>query len=107
MSTCIALGAYTTTMFALMAIYSKTALGMGLQAEFYQFFDACAPFRLLGFQSFSLTIVLYNASWVLCLLLNYEGPLRWVMAAPAFVVGVTGLYHYNMIINLAATFVYS
>lgn len=107
MSVCVALGAYTTTMFALMAIYSKTALGMGLKGEFTQFFNEMAPYRGWGFQAFTYTILTYNISWVLSLILNYEGRLRWFMASPAMVVGLVGLYHYNSIMGIAGSIIFS
>lgn len=107
MSFSVALGAYTSTVFTMMTIYSKTALGMGLQEKFTRFFDSCATFRLWGFRSFIGTILLFNASWVLSLILNYEGELRWWMAAPAIVVGIVGLFHYKTIMDLAGALIFS
>mmetsp|Transcript_7908 Transcript_7908/g.14562 ORF Transcript_7908/g.14562 Transcript_7908/m.14562 type:complete len:208 (-) Transcript_7908:429-1052(-) len=106
MSISVALGLYTTTIFTLMSIYSKTALGMGLQSDYNKWFDACWPYRKWGFLSFLGTIVTFNASWILSLILNYEGEIRW-LALPAIVVGLVGLYHYNSIIGLAGAIIYS
>jgi hypothetical protein len=102
-----ALGLYTTIVFTLMAIYSKTALGMGLQEEYLEFFDKCAPFRLAGFRAFIGTLMTYNVSWVLSLVLNYEGDIRWWLALPAVMIGVTGLLHVNSIMGLASSIIYS
>ncbi|KAL7537201.1 hypothetical protein ACHAXR_009736 [Thalassiosira sp. AJA248-18] len=102
----VALGAYTTTVFALMSIYSKTALGMGLQKEYLDFFSACAPYRVSGFASFIGTLATYNIGWILSLILNYEGEIRWWIALPAVIVGVIGLIHYRSIIGIAGATVY-
>lgn len=107
MSFSVALGAYASTIFTIMAVYSKTALGMGLTEKFTQFFDSCATFRLWGYRSFLGTILLFNASWVLSLILNYEGELRWWMAAPAVLVGIVGLAHYKLIMDLAGALIFS
>lgn len=103
----VALGVYTTTIFTLMTIYSKTALGMGLQSEYIKFFDACARYRLSGFKSFLGTLFTYNIGWILSLILNYEGNLRWWIAFPAILVGLFGMFHYHSIIGLAGTILYS
>lgn len=107
MSLSVALGAYTTTVFTLMTIYSKTALGMGLTSEYHEFFGSCAPYRLSGFQSFLGTLLTYNLGWILSLILNYDGELRWWIALPAILVGLVGLFHYTQIISLAGSILYS
>mmetsp|Transcript_20831 Transcript_20831/g.45231 ORF Transcript_20831/g.45231 Transcript_20831/m.45231 type:complete len:206 (-) Transcript_20831:261-878(-) len=106
MSISVALGLYTTTIFTIMSIYSKTALGMGLQSDYNKWFEACAPYRQWGFRSFLGTILTFNASWILSLILTYEDDIRW-LALPAIVVGLVGLYHYNSIIRLAGAIIYS
>jgi hypothetical protein len=101
------LGLYATTMFTLTTIYSKTALGMGLQDAYLEFFDKCAPFRLAGFRAFIGTLITFNMSWVLSLVLNCEGEIRWWLALPAVMIGVAGLLHVNSIMGLASSIIYS
>lgn len=107
MSLSITFGTYTATVFTLMTIYSKTALGMGLQSKYIEFFDSCATFRLWGFRSFLATLFTFNMGWLLSLVLNYEGEFRWWIALPALFVSIIGLAHYKMIISLAGSIIYS
>ena len=107
MSLCVALGSYTTTIFTLLTIYSKTALGMGLQGKYLDFFDKCALYRESGFQSFIGTILTYNIGWILSLILNYEGNIRWLMASPAIVVAWVAVFRYKSLISLAGNILYT
>ena len=70
MSACVALGTYTTTIYTLLAIYSKTALGMCLQTQYLKFFDKTALFRQWGFRSFIGTILTYNFGWIMSVFLT-------------------------------------
>lgn len=103
----VALGAYTTTVFTLMTIYSKTALGMGLQSEYNTFFDSCAPYRILGFRAFLGTLFTFKMCWILSLILNYKGEARWWIALPAIIIGSVGLFHFRSIMGLAGSILYS
>lgn len=103
----VALGSYATTVFTLMSIYSKTALGMGLQDEYLEFFEKCAPYRRTGFRAFLGTLLVYKMSWILSLTLNYEGDIRWWFALPAAAIGLVCLLHLRSIMNLASTLLYS
>lgn len=109
MSLCVALGTYTTTIYALLAIYCKTALGMNLQTQYLEFFDKTAFFRLWGFRSFVGTILSYNLGWILSVILTYDDndDSRWWMAMPAIVVGIIGLIHYRGIVKIASSMLYS
>eukprot|EP00581_Thalassiosira_minuscula_P008777 CAMPEP_0183702404 /NCGR_PEP_ID=MMETSP0737-20130205/514_1 /TAXON_ID=385413 /ORGANISM="Thalassiosira miniscula, Strain CCMP1093" /LENGTH=166 /DNA_ID=CAMNT_0025929003 /DNA_START=53 /DNA_END=550 /DNA_ORIENTATION=- len=62
-STSVSLGAYTTAVFTLMTIYSKTALGMGYQSQYNEFFESCATYRLWGFYAFLGTVMTFNLGW--------------------------------------------
>lgn len=106
MSLSVALALYTTTVFALMSIYSKTALGMGLEGDYLEFFDALAKFRQSGFRSFVGTLNTFNLCWMLSLILRYDAPLRWYIPIPAILVGIVGMKHYNFIMKLAGDMIY-
>ena len=107
MSLSVALGAYTTTIYALLAIYSKTALGMGLQEDYIKLFDQFAFYRQWGFRSFIGTILSYNVGWILSLILTYEGEVRWFIAGPAIFIGLVGLFQYRSIMSLAGSILYA
>ncbi len=103
----IACGIYTTVVFTLMDIYGKTALGLGLNDSFVDFFNACAQYRQYGFYSFLSCLLTFNVGWLISVLLSYEGKMRVMMAAPAFVLGIVGMIHYREIFNLASTLIYA
>jgi hypothetical protein len=71
----------------MITIYGKTALGMGLQSKYIEFFDSMARFRVSGYKSFIWTVITYEIGWVLGLVLNYDGDedgrVRWLIALPA------------------------
>ena len=103
----VALGTYTTLVFTMMSIYSKTALGMGMETKFVEFFDATAKFRLSGFRAFMGTLVTFSIGWILALILCHEGEMKWWVAVPAVLIGIMGFAHYNEIIHLATTLIFS
>jgi hypothetical protein len=107
----VALGTYTTTMFTMIIIYSKTALGMGLESKYLQFFSSVAKFRLSGYRAFIGTVWSYQIAWIIGLVLNYdsreERNIRWLIALPAMVIGFVGLAHLKSISSLAGSILYS
>lgn len=107
MSISIACGSYTTVVFALLSIYSKTALGMGRNSQYIEFFDSCAPYRVSGFRTFLTTMFTYQIGWILSLLLRIEGKERWWIVLPACLIGVMGFFHFRGIMNLAGAIIYS
>ena len=107
MSFSVALGSYSTILFSLVTVYSKTALGMGLQEEYIDFFKKTAWYRQVGFMSFFGMLMAYNVGWILCVLLSYEGNIRWWMAVPAVLVGLMGMIHFNNIMRLAGSILFS
>lgn len=103
----VALGAYTTVVFTLMSIYSKTALGMGLESQYLAFFDACAKYRQFGFRAFLGALTSYNFAWIFSILLNYDGKERWYFALPVILITIVGLTHFQDIIGLAGTLIFA
>lgn len=103
----VALGIYTTAVFTIMSIYSKTALGMGHTTDFLSFFQACDKFRQYGFRSFVASLSTFSMSWVCALLLCYEDDTRWYIALPAILVGFMGFLHYKELFFLATKFIYA
>lgn len=103
----VALGTYTTIIFTLMSIYSKTALGMGLQEKYLEFFNACAKFRVHGFHAFMGSLMSFSFGWTLALFLCVEGDMKWWVAAPAALFTIVGYLHYREIFHLATTLIFS
>lgn len=103
----VACGIYTTIVFTLMNIYGNTALGLGLNDSFVDFFNACSKYRQFGFYSFICTLISFNVGWLLSVILNYEGKMRWRMVAPALLIGLGGMFHYKAIFNLASSLIFA
>lgn len=103
----VAFGIYTSIVFTLMNIYGHTALGLGLNDSFVAFFDACSKYRQFGFYSFICTLISFNVGWLISVILNYEGKMRWRMVAPALLIGLGGMFHYKAIFNLASSLIFA
>jgi hypothetical protein len=92
-------------------IYGKTALGMGLEHKYLQFFSSVARFRLSGYRAFIGTVWSYQVAWIVGLVLNYDRKedqnVRWLIALPAAVIGFVGLVHLKSISGLAGSILYS
>ena len=103
----VALGCYTTIVFTMMGIYSKTALGMGLVENYVNFFNSCAKFRVLGFYAFMGTLMTFSVGWVLALILCHEGEMKWYVAIPPSIITLLATLHFKEIFNLAGTLIFS
>ena len=109
LSLCISLCMYTTTVFTLITIYARTALGMGLQSEAASFFERCQYYRKTGFHSFLGAIFTFKLGVVLSIILRYDmqDRFRWVVAMPALVVVLIGSHHALKMMRLASSLLYS
>ena len=101
---CVSLATHSTIVYALMTIYCKTALGKGMVEEYVKFFESTHHFRTAGFYSFIGTVLTFELSWVLSLLLKHEDDdagVRWWIILPAVVVMLVGAVHNAEIMSLA------
>jgi hypothetical protein len=75
---CVAVvsGTYTTMVFSLLSLYSKTFLGMGKDQEFLDFFEKTGDIRDGAYFAFLAAIVSFNLSFVVMLYLHTEGKVR-------------------------------
>eukprot|EP00521_Asterionellopsis_glacialis_P018520 CAMPEP_0195293864 /NCGR_PEP_ID=MMETSP0707-20130614/13559_1 /TAXON_ID=33640 /ORGANISM="Asterionellopsis glacialis, Strain CCMP134" /LENGTH=216 /DNA_ID=CAMNT_0040354675 /DNA_START=87 /DNA_END=734 /DNA_ORIENTATION=- len=87
-------GFYTTVVFTLLGLYSKTALGMGKDDAFVKFFIQTEAIRSLAFQSFIISLTSFTASFCLSLFLQYEGKLRWCASGSSAVLVAYGFLHW-------------
>ena len=94
-------GAYTTVVFTLLGLYSKSAIGLGKDLAFVAFFDATASIRRSAFVGFILTLISFELSFVLSLFLNYEGRMRWYASGIAAVAALTSWWSWNHIMGIA------
>mmetsp|Transcript_8611 Transcript_8611/g.15605 ORF Transcript_8611/g.15605 Transcript_8611/m.15605 type:complete len:107 (-) Transcript_8611:129-449(-) len=103
----IASAAYSVGIFSLVVIYSKTALGIGLDGPFLKFIAASTTLRASAFRSTLFTMVGFLFSLSLSTFLKEEGIIRWLESAPTFIVSVLALVRYKYIMNLATALIYS
>ena len=94
-------GAYTTVVFTLLGLYSKSAIGLGKDLAFVEFFDATARTRKSAFDGFILTLLSFELSFVLSLFLNYKGVLRWCASGTAALAVLASWWSWNHIMGIA------
>jgi hypothetical protein len=88
-ATTVILGAYTSTVFSLLSLYSKTFLGMGMDDAYMEFFEVTADVRKSAFVSFVGTILSFFLSFLLSLYLQYEGAVRfWITSITAVAIAI-------------------
>ena len=75
----VVFGTYTTMVFSLLSLYAKIFLGMSMDEEYTEFFNATLGMRKSAFLTFVGTILSFSFAFVLALYLTYEGRVRfWV-----------------------------
>ena len=94
-------GAYTTVVFTLLGLYSKSAIGLGNDLAFVEFFDATATIRKSAFVGFIMTLLSFELSFVLSLFLNCEGVMRWCASGTAAVAAMASWWSWNHIMGIA------
>jgi hypothetical protein len=100
-------GAYTTVVFSLLGLYAKTALGMGLDARFMEFFAATEPYRKCAFWTFLLSLFTFETCFVSKVCLRYTGKHRWLAVVLATVgVGIS-CWHWIAIIGIAGKLLFA
>jgi hypothetical protein len=74
---------YTTVIFSLLSLYENTALGLGADKGFIEFVNETANIRKMGFQSFLLCLMSFQASFTCNIFLKFKGRVRiavvWAM----------------------------
>mmetsp|Transcript_15703 Transcript_15703/g.21819 ORF Transcript_15703/g.21819 Transcript_15703/m.21819 type:complete len:218 (+) Transcript_15703:183-836(+) len=100
-------GFYTTIVFTLLVLYSKTALGMANDDAFLKFFSQTAHARQTGFQSFIVSLVSFTASFCLSLIINYEGPIRWYASSLSALLAILSMVSWSKLISFGGEIVFS
>ena len=101
-------GSYGTIAFSLMALFSKTALARGLDAEFLEFFAATADIRQTGFESFLLCLVSFETAFILSLFLRFQGQgrRRNLFVTIACVISCISVWRWSSIMRLASQYLF-
>jgi len=100
-------GSYTTITFTLLGVYSKTALGLGRDDKFLEFFERTAYNRKSAFQSFFASIITFQCSFILSLFLNYENRFRWVISSFAIALSFLFWWKWSSIVYTAGHVLFS
>lgn len=103
----IVAAAYSTVVFTLIVIYSKTAIGMELDSAFLNFFAAMEPLRYSAFKCFVHSMIGFIISLGLSRFLKETGIVRWIESLTTFVVSVIGLVKYKFILDTAQALIYN
>jgi hypothetical protein len=103
----ISAGSYTTVVFTLLGLYAKTALGLGRDGPFLEFFELTTPFRKLAFDAFVVSLVSFQISFVTSLYLSYDKKLRWWSSGLASVLALFCFWQWGMIIKIASRLLFS
>jgi len=103
----IASAAYSVGVFSLVVIYSKTALGLGLDGPFSTFLAASTALRASAFRSTLSVMIGFLFSLSLSTFLREKGIIRWLESVPTFIISVLALVRFKYIMNLATTLIYS
>lgn len=100
-------GTYVTVLFTLLGIYSKTALGSGLDAEFASFFQETRRMRQFGFNSFLVSLASFMVSFLISVFLDTHGQFRMVLLIPATALVVASAFSVAHVIQLATNSIFS
>lgn len=95
-------GSFTTIIFGLFSILSKTALGRGLDLEFLEFWKASAMIRESGFESFLCSLISFELSFVLSLFLKFKGRRRNLLLVLASVILLVSIRRWTSLLYLAS-----
>jgi hypothetical protein len=99
-------GTYTTVVFSLMGLYSKTALGLGKDAAFLEFFEATIHIRQRAFHSFLIALLSFEVCFVSSLFLNYDGKVRWWTVGVASLGAIISWLQWQSIMSIAGNLLF-
>lgn len=101
-------GSYTTIVFTMISLYSKQALGRGLDSSFLAFYEATHVIRDSGFRAFLYSLVSFQWAFVLSLFLKLGGQPRqkWMVGAAIAISCLAG-WRWLTVMKLASDLIYA
>lgn len=99
-------GSYTTIVFGLLSLYSKTALGRGYDSQFLEFWAATAGIRESGFEAFMYSLVSFELAFILSLFLRFRGRRRNTLVILAVLISILNFRRYATIMQLAVQYLF-
>lgn len=103
----IVAGSYTTVVYTLLGLYSKTALGLGKDEAFTEFFARTMHLRSNGFACFLTALVCFNISFALTLFLKFKGKQRWYASGVAAVLMIMSFHSWWSIMGIAKEVIFT
>eukprot|EP00928_Gymnodinium_smaydae_P036889 TRINITY_DN25709_c0_g1_i1.p1 TRINITY_DN25709_c0_g1~~TRINITY_DN25709_c0_g1_i1.p1 ORF type:complete len:320 (+),score=59.15 TRINITY_DN25709_c0_g1_i1:49-960(+) len=101
-------GSYTTVIFALVHLYSKTAIGLNVDEGYHAFLEETARHRTYAFVSFIVCLNSFIGSFAASLVLLVQAPwLQLAVLAVTVSLCLTMAYHINEIVTLATTCIFT
>lgn len=98
----ILMGSYTTIVFSLLELYAKRALGRNQDGQVLQFFGQTQPVRELAYDTWVVSLVAFQASFVLSLFLNHDSGWDWKIATLAALAALLCWWKWSTVMALAA-----
>jgi hypothetical protein len=96
-------GAYSCVVYSMLGLYAKTALGLGLDSAFLNFFERTTPVRHGAFLAFVTALSSFEVCFIISIVLNYDGRVRICAASLGILIAIISLFHWKRIINLAGS----
>ena len=99
-------GSYTTVVFTLLALFSKTALGRGYDRQFLEFWAATTGLRESGLEAFLASLVCFEFAFILSLYLKTRGKRRRILVLVACCLAAYSFSRWIQIMRLVSTLLF-
>lgn len=99
-------GSYTTVVFTLLALFSKTALGRGYDEQFLEFWAATTGLRESGLEAFLASLVCFEFAFILSLYLRTSGKRRRILVLVACCLTAYSFSRWAKIMRLVSTLLF-
>lgn len=99
-------GSYTTVVFTLIPLYSKTALGRGYDQQFLQFWTATANLRETGLLAFLCCLVSFEVAFCLSLFIRTTGKRQKLLVVLSSALAVMSFVEWTSVMRLGAQFLF-
>jgi len=100
-------GVFTSTVFSLLSLYSKTALARSLDDKYLAFYERTHDLRRASFHSMILQLLTFSISFVMVLFLNMSGKSRFIVAAGACSALIFIWSNVSKVMTLASELIFS
>jgi len=99
---CILAGITTSIIYSLLGLYSKTALGMGNDQGFIDFFAATTAARKFGFVSMITSLLCLKGSFVMSTFIYFQGKTRYFLSGLTLLLSIFSWMSWSPIVSAAS-----